>query len=107
MKYLGARERGETMWEYIEERTRKNGEYIAETGCTVRACAAHFGVSKSTVHKDVTERLPSLDPQLFHRVQKVLGVNLSERHLRGGNATKQKYEERRKLSDEKNSVKKL
>lgn len=44
------------MWEYIEERTRKSGEYIAETGCTVRACAAHFGVSKSTVHKDVMKR---------------------------------------------------
>lgn len=80
------------MWEHIEERTRKNGEYIAQTGCTVRACAAHFGVSKSTVHKDVTERLPSYDPALYKKVQKVLGVNLSERHLRGGNATKHKYE---------------
>lgn len=80
------------MWSEIEERARKNGKYIAATGCTVRACAAHFGVSKSTVHKDVTERLPMLDPQLYRRVQKVLGVNLSERHLRGGNATKLKYE---------------
>ncbi len=43
------------MWEYIEERARKNGEYIAETGCTVRACASHFGISKSTVHTDVTK----------------------------------------------------
>lgn len=79
------------MWDYIEDRTRKNGAYIAETGCTVRACAAHFGVSKSTVHKDVTQRLPLIDPALSKRVQKVLGVNLSERHLRGGNATREKY----------------
>lgn len=80
------------MWEYIEERTRKNGEYIAETGCTVRACAMHFGISKSTVHKDVTERLPVLDPALWKKVQSVLDVNLSQRHLRGGDATKRKYE---------------
>lgn len=80
------------MWEYIEERAKKCGSYIAETGCTVRACAAHFGISKSTVHKDVQERLPALDPALYRRVRKVLGVNLSERHLRGGNATKHKYE---------------
>lgn len=86
------------MHDYIDERARKNGEYIAETGCTVRACAAHFLISKSTVHKDVTERLPYLDPVLFKRVQRVLGINLSERHLRGGNATKLKYENQRKRS---------
>ena len=80
------------MWDYIEERVRKNGEYIVETGCTVRACASHFGVSKSTVHKDLSERLPCIDPALSIKVQKVLGVNLSERHLRGGEATKKKYE---------------
>lgn len=79
------------MWEYIRERTRKCGEYIAETGCTVRACAAHFGVSKSTVHKDMTERLPAFDFELFEKVQKVLCVNLQERHLRGGDATRRKY----------------
>lgn len=83
------------MHEYIEERARKNGEFIAETGCTVRACAAHFAVSKSTVHKDVTERLPYIDPILYKRVQKILGVNLSERHLRGGNATRLKYKRQR------------
>ena len=83
------------MWDYIEERAKKNGEYIVETGCTVRACAAHFGVSKSTVHKDVTERLPYVDPVLSKQVQKVLGVNLSERHLRGGDATKRKYQSRK------------
>ncbi len=80
------------MWEYIAERARRNGAYIAETGCTVRACAAHFGVSKSTVHKDVTERLRFIDPDLYERVKKVLGVNLCERHLRGGDATRRKYE---------------
>ncbi len=84
------------MQDYIGERARKNGEYIAETGCTVRACAAHFAISKSTVHKDVTERLFYLDPTLYKRVQKVLGINLSQRHLRGGNATKLKYEKQRR-----------
>lgn len=84
------------MWEHIGERAKKCGEYIAATGCTVRTCAAHFGVSKSTVHKDVTERLPYLDPTLFKKVQKVLGKNLSERHIRGGSATKRKYELRRR-----------
>ncbi len=84
-------------WEYLEERARRCGEYIVETGCTVRACSAHFDVSKSTVHKDVTERLRAIDPALFHAVQKVLKLNLRERHLRGGNATKQKYARRRAL----------
>ena len=84
------------MWKDIEERVRECGEYIAATGCTVRTCAAHFGTSKSTVHKDVTERLPEIDPELFLKVQKVLDKNLSERHLRGGNATKRMYELRRK-----------
>ena len=84
------------MWNEIEERVRQNGEYIAETCCTVRACAAHFGMSKSTVHKDVAERLPRIDPLLFQKVQKILNKNLSERHLRGGNATKKMYELRRK-----------
>lgn len=91
------------MYDYIEERTRKNGEYIAETGCTVRACAAHFNVSKSTVHKDVTERLPYIDPALYKRVQAVLGVNLKERHLRGGNATRLKYERRRNREQNANT----
>lgn len=83
------------MWDYIEDRAKTNGEYIAETHCTVRACAAHFGISKSTVHKDVTERLPLLDPALSKKVQAVLDLNLRERHLRGGNATRQKYKERK------------
>lgn len=79
------------MWDYIEQRVRKCAEYIIETGCTVRACSARFSISKSTVHKDVTERLPFIDEDLFDRVRKVLEINLSERHIRGGLATKEKY----------------
>ena len=79
------------MWESIEERARKCGEYIVETGCTVRACAEVFGTGKSTVHKDVTERLPAFDIDLADRVKHVLDINLSERHLRGGASTKKKY----------------
>ncbi len=79
------------MWEYIEERVLKCAEYIVETGCTVRACSAHFSISKSTVHKDVSERLKYIDGELFERVRKVLNFNLSERHIRGGFATRDKY----------------
>ncbi len=79
------------MWHYIEERARKCAEYIVETGCTVRACSAHFAISKSTVHKDVSERLQDIDEALYERVRHVLDVNLSERHIRGGNATREKY----------------
>ena len=80
------------MWEYIEERAIKCAEYIVETGATVRACSAHFSISKSTVHKDVSERLRYIDEDLYERVKSVLAFNLSERHLRGGIATKEKYE---------------
>ncbi len=79
------------MWEYIEERVLKCAEYIVQTGCTVRACSAHFSISKSTVHKDVTERLRLLDVDLFEEVRRVLNLNLSERHIRGGLATRDKY----------------
>ena len=79
------------MWEYIEERAIKCAEYIISTGCTVRACSAHFSISKSTVHKDVSERLKYIDTDLFEKVRAVLDVNLQERHIRGGIATKEKY----------------
>ena len=79
------------MWDYIEERARKCAEYIVATGCTVRACSAHFSISKSTVHKDVSERLKYIDEDLYERAQKVLALNLSERHIRGGIATREKY----------------
>ena len=79
------------MWEYIEERAKKCAEYIVATGCTVRACSAHFSISKSTVHKDVSERLKYVDEDLYERTRRVLSVNLSERHIRGGIATREKY----------------
>ena len=79
------------MWDYIEDRARKCAEYIIETGCTVRACSAHFSISKSTVHKDVSERLKYIDEDLYERAQKVLALNLSELHIRGGIATREKY----------------
>lgn len=79
------------MWEYIDDRVIKCAEYIVETGCTVRACSAHFGISKSTVHKDMTERLKHIDAYLYEYVRKVLDINLSERHIRGGLATQRKY----------------
>ena len=85
------------MWEYIKERVIKCAEYIVATGCTVRACSAHFSISKSTVHKDVSERLKYVDLDLYERVRKVLNLNLSERHIRGGIATKEKYEHIKKL----------
>lgn len=66
------------------------GKYIAETECTVRDAAKLFEIGKSTVHKDVTERLPHLDAALYEKVRKILDYNLSVRHLRGGEATKQK-----------------
>ena len=72
-------------------RARSCGEYIAETGCTVRDCAAHFGISKSTVHKDITERLRQISPALAVKTRVVLDVNKSERHIRGGMATREKY----------------
>lgn len=78
------------MWD-IHMRIIKEAEYIVETNSTVRAAAGHFGISKSTVHKDVTERLKDIDKELFGEVRKVLNKNLSERHLRGGIATKNKY----------------
>ncbi len=79
------------MWEYIEERVIRCAEYIVETGCTVRACSAHFSISKSTVHKDVSERLRLIDADLFEEVRQVLNLNLSQRHIRGGIATRDKY----------------
>lgn len=79
------------MWDYIEERAKKCAEYIIATGCTVRACSAHFNVSKSTVHKDVSERLRYIDEELYERTRLVLEQNLNERHIRGGIATRKKY----------------
>lgn len=79
------------MWDYITERVTKESKYIVETGTTVRAAAVYFNISKSTVHKDVTERLKYIDKALYKEVRAVLNRNLSERHIRGGIATKNKY----------------
>ena len=73
------------------DRAEKLGEYIKENNATVRATAAVFNISKSTVHKDVSERLLKLNPALSKSVQKVLDENKAERHIRGGQATKEKY----------------
>lgn len=75
----------------MKERCELLGEYIVETNATVRETAKKFSVSKSTVHKDVTEKLLYENPQLYKSVKAVLEKNKSERHLRGGEATKQKY----------------
>lgn len=77
--------------DYIKERTIKIGRYIVETRKTVRTIAKEFGVSKSTVHKDLTERLPEINPELASEVKKILEYHKSVRHLRGGEATKVKY----------------
>lgn len=76
---------------YIEERAIELANYIIEKKSTVRAAAKKFGISKSTVHKDITERLSKTNPQLAGRVKRVLDINKSERHIRGGMATREKY----------------
>ena len=73
------------------QRAEMLGRYIIEHHATVRQTAKRFGVSKSTVHKDVTDRLTHFNPQLSNKVKKILDVNKSERHIRGGLATKEKY----------------
>lgn len=79
----------------IEERTLRAGAWVAEHRATVRAAAREFGVSKSTVHKDLHDRLPRLNHALYLQVKAVLDENRAERHLRGGEATRLKYRERR------------
>ncbi len=79
------------MREYLPDRAVILGEYILDTGATVRAAAKVFKISKSTVHKDVTERLYYNNPQLYREVKAVLEKNKQERHIRGGMATKLKY----------------
>lgn len=79
------------MKEATQDRAVILGEYILDTGATVRAAAKVFKISKSTVHKDVTERLSRDDPQLYIKVKKVLEKNKQERHIRGGMATRRKY----------------
>lgn len=75
----------------VEERAVELGEYIIENKTTVRGAAKKFGVSKSTVHKDVSQRLKYVDPQLYRQVKQILEINKAQRHIRGGMATKMKY----------------
>ena len=76
---------------FMKERSELLAEYVIETGATVRAAATHFSVSKSTVHKDLTYKLKYINPGLYQSVKEILEINKSERHLRGGEATRKKY----------------
>ena len=80
------------MKEYIEKRTVLFASYIIDNNATVRDTAKKFDISKSTVHKDVTQRLKKINPDLYEDVRAVLNTNKAERHIRGGMATKLKYE---------------
>ena len=79
------------MKNYIEQRVLEIANYCLRNNATVRESAKRFGISKSTVHKDITERLPEINHELYEEVKKILDTNKAERHLRGGEATKQKY----------------
>ncbi|MBQ7038727.1 MAG: sporulation transcriptional regulator SpoIIID [Clostridia bacterium] len=75
----------------VEERAIELGEYILENKTTVRAAAKKFHISKSTVHKDVSDRLQTVNPQLYREVRRILEINKAQRHIRGGIATREKY----------------
>ena len=80
------------MADTIEERACELAVYIIETGATVRTAAKHFGISKSTVHKDLIQRLPQYNKSLYLQARQVLDTNKAQRHIRGGLATKRKYQ---------------
>ena len=86
---------------YIEERVLESAEYIIRNEATVRKCAKQFGISKSTVHKDVSERLSQINPSMASKVKDVLEKNKSERHIRGGLATREKYRKKHEKSLER------
>ncbi len=79
------------MKDYIEERVLEVANYIIDSKATIRKTARVFGVSKSTIHKDMTERLPKLNPAIAQEAKLILDLNKAERHIRGGKATKLKY----------------
>ena len=79
-----------------EERAVALGQFVVETGATVRSAAQKFGISKSTVHKDMADRLEHINGVLYKQVKEILEVNKAQRHIRGGMATKKKYEEKKK-----------
>lgn len=80
------------MADTIENRACELAVYIIETGTTIRNTAQHFGISKSTVHKDLSQKLPQFNNTLYQQVRKVLDINKAQRHIRGGLATKIKYQ---------------
>lgn len=82
---------GNAMSDTIEDRACQLAVYMVENGATVRSVASHFGISKSTVHKDLQQRLPQCNKALYEQVLQVLAVNKQERHIRGGMATRKKY----------------
>ena len=79
------------MYTNIEQRACDLAVYIIDNKATVRAAAKQFGISKSTVHKDITERLPHINPGLYRQVRQLMDINKAERHIRGGLATRRKY----------------
>lgn len=79
------------MKDYIEERVLEVANYIIDSKATIRKTAKVFGVSKSTIHKDMTERLPKINPTIAKEAKTILDINKAERHIRGGKATKMKY----------------
>ena len=86
------------MKDYIEERATELAEFIIKNKSTVRAAAKQFNISKSTVHKDVTERLKTFNKSLYSEVKLILNINKEQRHIRGGMATKEKYLKAKKQS---------
>ena len=84
------------MTDTIEERACALAVYIIETGATVRSAAKYFGISKSTVHKDLSQRLPQYNKTLYQQVRQILNLNKAERHIRGGQATRKKYQLQKK-----------
>ncbi len=87
------------MADTISQRACEIAVYIIETGATVRTAAKHFGISKSTVHKDLSQRLPKFNARLYHQVRSILEINKAQRHIRGGMATKEKYRLRSEAQD--------
>ena len=83
------------MADTIEQRACELAVYIIETGATVRAAAKRFGISKSTVHKDLSQRLPQYNRRLYYQVREGLDINKAQRHIRGGIATREKYKSKR------------
>ena len=82
---------------FEKERSEVIAEYVIETGATVRGAAQYYGISKSTVHKDLSQKLKYVNPRLYSSVKEVLNINKSERHIRGGEATRQKYLKKAKV----------